>query len=235
LVLQQLNLTLYDDINLYAAFCLAFAAFLRCGEFTWDTWTATSHETHLSRHSVLFKSDSTLALHLPYSKTDPFRRGVTIQLARAPDISCPVAALSSLFQRFPTSSPTAPLFSRLSGPFSSAWVIDRLRALLLAAGIDPTGYSGHSFRRGAASTAMDMGLSKQEIRTLGRWHSDALDRYISPATAESNLLSLSARLHSRSGPSASVSGSMPAATSLEPELFDESQASDSSSESEDRS
>lgn len=232
-LLHQLNPMLHDDMNLYAAFCLAFAAFLRCGEFTWNIWTSESHLTNLSRRSVLFKPDGHAALHLPYSKTDPFHQGITIQLARAPDISCPVTALSRLFQHFPT-TPTAPLFSRLSGPFSSAWVIERLRALLLTAGFDPTGFSGHSFRRGAANTALNMGLSMQEISTLGRWHSDSLDRYISTTTAEANLLSLSARLHSRSGPSASVSAPTPVATVPVAELLDESRASDSS-ESEDRS
>jgi hypothetical protein len=33
----------HDDINIRAAFCTAFVAFLRLGEFTWDTWTSRLH------------------------------------------------------------------------------------------------------------------------------------------------------------------------------------------------
>ena len=34
-------------------------------------------------------------------------------------------------------------------------------------------YSGHSFRRGAATTAKEAGLSESEIQLLGRWKSDS--------------------------------------------------------------
>ena len=93
-ILQHLDVNLYDDLNIYAAFCTAFAAFLRCGEFTWDIWTSDSHLRHLSRDSVHFDpTGDSISLHLPASKTDPFRRGTVIPLARSPDASCPVAAL----------------------------------------------------------------------------------------------------------------------------------------------
>ena len=39
-------------------------------------------------------------------------------------------------------------------------------------------YSGHSFRRGAATQAHLQGLSEDDIRTLGRWKSDAYRLYI---------------------------------------------------------
>ena len=40
-------------------------------------------------------------------------------------------------------------------------------------GLDTSRYKGHSFRIGAASHAADMGFSDAQIRTLGRWKSDA--------------------------------------------------------------
>lgn len=205
-ILLHLDTNLYDDLNIYAAFCTAFAAFLRCGEFTWDIWTPDAHLRYLSRNSVRFDATGdSISLHLPASKTDPFCHGTVIPLARSPDASCPVTALSLLLTRYPSHSPDDPLFSRACGPFSHTWVLTRLHTLLLAAGIDPTGYSGHSFRRGAVNTAITMGISKDDIRDLGRWKSNAIDRYISSSTTHSTLLALSHRLHSRSGPSTSVS------------------------------
>jgi hypothetical protein len=63
----------YDDVNLRAAFTTAFAAFLRAGELTWDSWNpTTSPLTLLSRGSITFVDQGVL-LHLPTSKTDQFR------------------------------------------------------------------------------------------------------------------------------------------------------------------
>jgi hypothetical protein len=50
--------------------------------------------------------------------------------------------------------------------------------LLLNAGISTFGYSGHSLRKGAAVTADRNGISRQDIKLLGRWKSDAVNIYI---------------------------------------------------------
>ena len=41
-----------------------------------------------------------------------------------------------------------------------------------------SGYSGHSFRIGAATSAALGGLSVSEIQTLGRWKAMAVNLYI---------------------------------------------------------
>ena len=92
-ILPYINKDTHDDLNIYAAFCTAFAAFLRCGEFTWDSWKSDSHLFYLSRGSIQFQLDS-VTLHLPSSKTNPYRQGPLIPLARSSDIACPVTALS---------------------------------------------------------------------------------------------------------------------------------------------
>jgi hypothetical protein len=53
-----------------------------------------------------------------------------------------------------------------------------MHELLLNAGISTAGFSGHSLRKGAAVTADRNGISKQDIKLLGRWKSDAVDVYI---------------------------------------------------------
>ena len=73
----------YDELNLRTAFCVAFAAFLRPSEFTWEPWDANKHTTHMTRESVQFTT-------LPKSKTDQFR---TNPLAFSGDSTCPVKAL----------------------------------------------------------------------------------------------------------------------------------------------
>ena len=47
-----------------------------------------------------------------------------------------------------------------------------------AAGMDPSGYSGHCFRISASTTAAANGVGDATIQTLGRWSSDSYKRYI---------------------------------------------------------
>src|SRR5579859_677457 len=108
-ILVQLD-CMHDDINLRAAYCTAFAAFLRMGEFTWKAWDDQSHIQYLSRSSVQFVPDGVL-LQLPASKTDPFREGIVIPLSPSEDATCPVAALCELFNRYPKSA-SAPQIRR---------------------------------------------------------------------------------------------------------------------------
>jgi len=102
-ILKAILVTLrhtHDDINIYATFCIAFAGFLHIGEFTWSTWNNRSFLQSLCRESIQFVRDGVI-LQLPSSKTDPFRKGVTIPLSPSGDITCPVSALRILVERYP--------------------------------------------------------------------------------------------------------------------------------------
>jgi integrase len=177
-------LSLFDTSSqygatLHASFCLAFAGFLRIGEFTYSQTDLTDPEFdrwHITRGSVTLHKDH-MELSLPSSKTDPFRRGVLLTIAAADDDACPVRSLRRLLERYPTSSLSAPLF--FTSPtqcFTRDFVIDTLREQLRKLGIDGH-YSGHSFRRGAATWARIAGLS-EEIMLLGRWKSDSWRLYV---------------------------------------------------------
>jgi hypothetical protein len=91
------------------------------------------------------------SLDFPASKTDPFRKGVSILIARAPGSStCAVTALKQLFAANPQ-PPTAPLFSDPDGSLSPTQFISTLKSRLTSIGLDPSLYSGHSFRSGVAA------------------------------------------------------------------------------------
>ncbi len=73
----------------YTACCVAFTGLLRCGEFTAKSDTKNFSSTfQLSEASVQFlpnfSSMTQAILFLPASKTDPFCKGFSIQLAAAP-------------------------------------------------------------------------------------------------------------------------------------------------------
>jgi len=185
--------------NFDAAFKLGWAAFLRCGEFTTKGRFNTS--ANLCRSNIEFvpsiTNPSHIKLFLPASKTDPFRRGQFIIVAAAPHTTtCPVSALQYLFTNHPL-PPTSPLFiGQGGGPLSKSAFVARLRELLVLLHLDDSRYSGHSFRRGAATAAGSVGYSDYEIQQLGRWSSDCYRIYID--VPEDRILRLSAQLH---GPS----------------------------------
>ncbi len=45
-------------------------------------------------------------------------------------------------------------------------------------GLDPSRYKGHTFRIGTASHAAEQGMSDSQIRIVGRWKSNAFQKYI---------------------------------------------------------
>ena len=81
-------------INVKAALYVAFAAFLRSGELTWDSpWIENSYESNLSHKHIGFNSNNSVTLTLPVSKMDSYRTGVTIQLASLMPCRCTQASV----------------------------------------------------------------------------------------------------------------------------------------------
>lgn len=58
------------------------------------------------------------------------------------------------------------------------WFVDQLQDILLALGLPPKVYAGHSFRIGTAMTAVLMGMEVSTIQTPGRWQKRAFLQYI---------------------------------------------------------
>lgn len=176
-ILPHFDTSEHDGATLHASFYLAFAAFLRVGEFTYskrDLQQEDFEQWFLTRRSVRLYDDR-LELTLPASKTDPFRRGITLTVAASGDDACAVKALRHLFT---WEAPLdAPLFQLEGSSFTRTAVTNNLREILTSLGVKGH-YSGHSFRRGAATSARDAGLSNEEIQLLGRWKSDSYRLYI---------------------------------------------------------
>lgn len=160
----------------HAAFSLAFAGFLRIGEFTWSSADRQEDfgQWHMTRNSITIENKK-LYVQLPASKTDPFRQGVRLSIAAAKDDGCVLRSLHRLYTSFPTAL-QAPLFDTNKG-FTRQYVTQTLRSTLAQLG-HKGNYSGHSFRRGAATWASQNGLNEDEIMTLGRWKSDSYKLYI---------------------------------------------------------
>ena len=58
-------------------------------------------------------------------------------------------------------------------PVARSQFTEALHGALSFVGLSPMKYKGHSFRIGAATWAMQLGKSDAQIRSSGRWHSNA--------------------------------------------------------------
>ena len=86
-----------DDIKMvWAACCLSFFGFLRCGEMTVPSDSGFDPSTHLSVSDIQVdhpSSPSIIQVNIKASKTDPFRKGVQLYLGKTESDLCPVAAM----------------------------------------------------------------------------------------------------------------------------------------------
>ena len=111
------------------------------------------------------------------SKTDSFRLGQSLIIARTGSQVCAVTAMQHYFQR--AASPSRPLFSFQFGRLlTRSAVISLLRDIVRLVGLPFHSLKGHTFRIGAASTAAAVGLPDWLIKIMGRWSSDCYQLYI---------------------------------------------------------
>lgn len=181
---QHLNILWRDHLTVWVAMLVAFFAFLRSSELLAlkRSDIAIVQSTHPSPIPTY-----TITLHA--SKTDPFRQGCTLRLAPSGHTClCPAYALQTLLNHHHP-LPDQPLFTLSSGsPLTRRTLNLTIKHLASYTGLNPSEYASHSFRIGAATTASSVGLPDSLIKSLGRWHSEAYQRYIrTPPTLLDNV------------------------------------------------
>ena len=178
-ILAALQHTVSDKngiILLRAIFLLAFHGFFRLGELV----SRIKESFHLvfQRNDINFQPNHGVQIILKHYKTMRNNQPITIMLTPSADLSiCQVQALRLYITAFGHTS--GPLFSFLSGhPVTHSFVTQQLKLALAFCDLNPAQYKGHSFRIGAATEAAKLGYSENYIQQLGRWHSNAIKRYI---------------------------------------------------------
>ena len=172
------------EVTLFkAAFMLSFFGFLRVGEFTSPTKSADTSRI-IAVSDISFKNEG-FELRIRYSKTD--QRGISVPLffQRAHNSNfCPVRAITNFLQI--RGSQPGPLFVHFNGgPLTRGQFSHILKKGIKVLGLPPAGFSPHSFRIGAATSAAMCGLSDDHIKALGRWKSTAFQLYIRPGQLDS--------------------------------------------------
>ena len=71
-----------------------------------------------------------------------------------------------------------PLFIFNNSPVTRKFYTMQLKNCLQWAGLNPQRYKTHSFRIGAATSAITNGHTQEQVQLMGRWRSGAFRKYI---------------------------------------------------------
>lgn len=183
-VLAVLDVTRDMHVMVFTSMLLAFAAFLRKA----NVCAASTSITHVQR--ALLRQDVQVDLQqycllvtLRFMKNAQFKEAVhTVVVAglRGHPLD-PVFWWSEYVARVPA-PPSAAAFGSVSEgvyvPLTHSVFVAWVKKLIRHAGIENSGFSGHSFRRGAASFSFLCGLPEALIKDLGAWRSQVYQVYL---------------------------------------------------------
>ena len=145
-----------------------FPSILRCSEFMIPTQDTFDDAAHLSYKDISvdnWHNPQLISIRIKQSKTNPFRKGVTLMLSRINKSVYPVTALLPYLAV--RGSKRGPLFlmanqQYLTPPLFRSSLFHILRAI----GISTQEYNTHSFQIGAATSAKAAGI---QIFISKRW------------------------------------------------------------------
>ena len=175
--------------TLYTAmFLIAFYGFFRVGEIAAKTKGSVRSLLQFRQLQSLPNAHTARTARITISEfkhntsNRPF--GVLIQREEAQPF-CPLHALVQYCEV--RGSRNGPLFCFLdSSPIAVGQFNTELHRCLTFCDLDTAHYKSHSFRIGAASHAAEMDFTDAQIRTLGRWKSDAFRLHIRNETLRGN-------------------------------------------------
>ena len=172
-----------DHKLLWAAFTRAFFGFLRASEVTCDS-SSFAPTAHICLRVITFILNTESPYHMLVSitqfKTNPFRKGCTLTIARSTNSICSVMGMRDYPLQFkPAATGPVFIFTNCNGKWlSRASLTKELRSALQGRGLPADHYFPHNIRLGAATTAAAAGAPSWLIKVLGCWCSDSYERYI---------------------------------------------------------
>ena len=181
-----------------ALLSLAFFAGLRGCEYT--NQLINGKCVYVTLNQLKFgNQNSEIIMYYQVIRTKTTMHGFTIPIGCTKVPVCPVCYMMRYLMRFSGQcavSGNSPLFTTSDGtPISKSMVNVKLKQLAAALKLDPSSFSTHSIRAGAASTAARLGFRDWEIKRLGGWSSAAYRRYI--RNLDSHVAGFAARLTSQ--------------------------------------
>ena len=174
------NIKQTRDLALWCGFLVAFYTLFRKAnvcpkELLYDP------ETVLTRGDVIIDNENERVLiFVNFSKTNQFQKSChVIPIPKNVDPCLDLFRhLGSLFRKVKAEDDAPALSFSPTSFVTHKTFTERLKKLLSQSGLEPSLFSGHSFRRGGASYLYSVGGSTLMVQVLGSWSSQIFTRYI---------------------------------------------------------
>ena len=180
LMYQHIDINKKSDLALWCSFLTAFFCLFRKAN-TVPKDDKFDPNCVLTRDNIgIDKSTRMVYIYVGFSKTNQYRKNdrcIPIPSNEDPCLDL-FRHLDKLFTKV-DADPTDPAFTYGKNQFVNYRVFTaRLKELLTKSGLEPSLYSGHSFRRGGASFLFSIGGSQLMVQVLGDWSSMVYTRYL---------------------------------------------------------
>ena len=174
-----LDLSDVRHLSCWCAMLLAFFGCFRLSNLVPDSKDKFDPLKHLKKDDI-FLDENIVLIFYKWSKTN--QNSNRVAWVPVGSVSDPRFNLSFYLQTLLSkvdAPSTAPLFSFKRNDFHSRHSLVRiLDRCVFKAGLSPKDYSWHSFRRGAAMFAFELGLADSAVQLLGDWSSSAFKNYL---------------------------------------------------------
>ena len=174
-----LNLSNANHLSCWCAMLLAFFGCLRLSNLVPTSTNNFDPLKHLSRDDIRFENDIVLIFY-KWSKTNQNSSRVAwIPICAVSDVRFNIKLYFEKLFKCVKVNDDAPLFSYSSRKFHTRHTLSKLLdACLFETSLSPADYSWHSFRRGSAVFAFELGLADSAVQLLGDWSSSAFKQYL---------------------------------------------------------
>ena len=180
LMYRSIDINKKSDLALWCSFLTAFYCLFRKAN-TVPKDDKFDANCILTRENIsIDKTTRMVYVYVGFSKTNQYRKNDRCIPIPANDDPCLdlFRHLDLLFSQVDVEA-GSPAFSYGKNQFVNYRVFTvRLKELLSQAGLEPSLYSGHSFRRGGASFLFSIGGSQLMVHVLGDWSSMVYTRYL---------------------------------------------------------
>ena len=186
LLYSYLDMSKPKDLALWCSFLTCFYGLFRKANVVPETTQFDPRLTLTRSHITLDRVNKVVFIHVTFSKTIQFcQRDLTIPIPANDHPPLDLFRHMVMLMDTVDAPASAPAFSYSSSGFITyKQFTSRLKDLLTEAGFSPALYSGHSFRRGAATYLHEVGGSILQIQAAGDWSSQCFTRYLYLSTEE---------------------------------------------------
>ena len=174
-----LELSNAKHLACWCAMLLAFFGCLRLSNLVPSAQVQFDPLKHLKRDDIRIVDDMVLVF-FKWSKTNQSAKKVSwIPISPVSDSRFDIRLYFRKLLNSVKVPNNAPLFSFEENKFHTRFsLISLLNMCVSEAGLSPADYSWHSFRRGAAVFAFELGLADSAVQLLGDWSSSAFKSYL---------------------------------------------------------